>query len=45
MARLETAVALRHIVAQNPVLTGPVTWRDTQAIRGPLNVPMIFRDG
>ena len=42
LARLETTVALRHILARNPVLTGPVTWRDTPAIRGPLNVPMVF---
>jgi cytochrome P450 len=43
LARLETTVALRHIFARNPVLTGPVAWRDTPAIRGPLNVPMAFR--
>lgn len=42
LARLETTVALRHILARNPVLTGPVAWRDTAAIRGPLNVPMVF---
>jgi cytochrome P450 len=42
LARLETTVALRRILARNPVLAGPVTWRDTPAIRGPLNVPMVF---
>jgi cytochrome P450 len=43
LARLETTVALRRILARNPVLAGAVTWRDTTAIRGPLSVPMIFR--
>jgi cytochrome P450 len=43
LARLETTVALRQILARNPVLAAPPTWRDTPAIRGPLNVPMIFR--
>ncbi len=42
LARLETTVALRQIVARNPVLAGPVTWRDTPAIRGPLNLPIAF---
>jgi cytochrome P450 len=45
LARLEATVALHHILARDPVLTGPVAWRDTPAIRGPLNVPMIFRRG
>lgn len=43
LARLETTVALRHILARNPILTGSVTWRDTPAIRGPFSVPMVFR--
>jgi cytochrome P450 len=43
LARLEITVALRHILARNPLLAGPVAWRDTPAIRGPLNVPMVFR--
>jgi cytochrome P450 len=42
LARLETAVALRRILARNPVLTGAVTWRDTPVIRGPLHLPMVF---
>ena len=42
LARLETTVALRRVLERNPVLAGPVTWRDTPAIRGPLTVPMIF---
>ena len=42
LARLEITVALRHILARNPLLAGPVAWRDTPAIRGPLNVPMVF---
>jgi cytochrome P450 len=43
LARLEATVALRRILAREPVLAGPATWRDTPAIRGPLHVPMIFR--
>jgi cytochrome P450 len=42
LARLETAVALRRILARNPVLTGAMTWRDTPVIRGPLHLPMAF---
>jgi cytochrome P450 len=42
LARLEATVALRRILARNPVLAGPVTWRDTPAIRGPVNVTMVF---
>ncbi|GBE65578.1 putative cytochrome P450 [Mycobacterium sp. MFM001] len=44
LARLETTMALREIIARQPVLAGPVTWRDTTAIRGPLDVPMTFRE-
>ncbi|MGH3560777.1 MAG: cytochrome P450, partial [Mycobacterium sp.] len=43
LARLETTVALRRILARSPVLAGSVSWRDTPAIRGPLNLPMVFR--
>ncbi|HSS25853.1 MAG TPA: cytochrome P450, partial [Mycobacterium sp.] len=43
LARLETTVALRQILARKPVLAGTVTWRDTPAIRGPLNVPIVFQ--
>ncbi|MBV8293628.1 MAG: cytochrome P450 [Mycobacterium sp.] len=43
LARLEITVALREILARNPVLAGSVAWRDTPAIRGPLNVPMVVR--
>jgi cytochrome P450 len=42
LARLETTVALRRILARKPALAGPVSWRDTTAIRGPLTVPMVF---
>jgi cytochrome P450 len=42
LARLETAVALRHIVARRPVLVGSAAWRDTPAIRGPLRIPARF---
>lgn len=44
LARLEVTVALRRILARKPVLAGPASWRDTPAIRGPLNVPIIFND-
>lgn len=43
LARLETAVALRVVLTRNPGLAGPVTWRDTPAIRGPLHLPVVFR--
>ncbi|GFG72817.1 cytochrome P450 [Mycobacterium botniense] len=42
LARLETTVALRQILARDPALAGPATWRDTPAIRGPLHLPMVF---
>jgi cytochrome P450 len=42
LARLETTVALRQILSRNPVLAAPPIWRDTPAIRGPLNVPVVF---
>ncbi|BBZ09995.1 cytochrome P450 [Mycobacterium branderi] len=44
LARLETNVALRGVLARNAVLAGAATWRDTTAIRGPLNLPMVFRE-
>jgi cytochrome P450 len=42
LARLETAVALRRILARNPFVAGSATWRDTPVIRGPLHLPMVF---
>ena len=42
LARLETSLALRHILCRGPVLSGIPTWRDTPAIRGPLTVPLRF---
>ena len=42
LARLETTLALRLILARKPRLADAVTWRDTPAIRGPLNVPIVF---
>ena len=42
LARLETTVALSHIVARRPTMTAPALWRDTPAIRGPLHVPMVL---
>lgn len=35
LARLETAIALRHVLARGPALRGVTTWRDNPAIRGP----------
>ncbi|HWF29710.1 MAG TPA: cytochrome P450 [Mycobacterium sp.] len=42
LAQLELTIALPKILARQPVLDGPVRWRDTLAIRGPLTVPMVF---
>lgn len=42
LARLETSIALRYILARQPVLSGTPTWRDAPAIRGPLTVPIRF---
>jgi cytochrome P450 len=42
LARLETTIALRQILARTPRLAGSVTWRDTPAIRGPRAVPIVF---
>ncbi|QLL06601.1 cytochrome P450 [Mycobacterium vicinigordonae] len=42
LARLEITVALEEISARKPSLAGPPIWGDTQAIRGPQSVPMIF---
>ncbi|MUM17733.1 cytochrome P450 [Mycobacterium sp. CBMA271] len=43
LARLETEIALRGILARDPVLAGPPVWRDTPAIRGPVHLPVAFR--
>jgi cytochrome P450 len=42
LARLEIAIALRHIVARRPTLRGDPIWRDTPAIRGPRMLPCAF---
>ncbi|OBG28745.1 cytochrome P450 [Mycobacterium sp. 852002-51057_SCH5723018] len=42
LARLEFSIALSKVLARQPVLAGPVNWRDTPAIRGPLTVPVVF---
>jgi cytochrome P450 len=42
LARLEITVAMREVLARNPELVGPVVWHDTAAIRGPVEVPMVF---
>ena len=44
LARREITAAQPRILARRPQLTGPVAWRDTPAIRGPLSVPMAFRE-
>ena len=44
LARLEIAIALRHVLARNPSLAGHPTWRDTPAIRGPATVPTVFAE-
>ena len=43
LAQLELTVALREVVARQPVIDGPVTWRDTPAIRGPQTLPVVLR--
>jgi cytochrome P450 len=42
LAQLELSIALPEILARRPALAGPVSWRDTPAIRGPLSVPVVF---
>jgi len=42
LAQLELTVALREVVARQPVIRGAVTWRDTPAIRGPQTLPVVF---
>lgn len=42
LARLETALALQHVLARRPVRCGDPTWRDTPAIRGPQTLPCVF---
>jgi cytochrome P450 len=43
LAQLELTVALRRVLGRRPVLTGPVQWRDTAAIRGPRTLPAAFQ--
>ncbi|MHA7666416.1 cytochrome P450 [Mycolicibacterium sp. HS_4_1] len=43
LAQLELTVALREVLARQPVISGPVAWRDTPAIRGPQTLPVTFR--
>ncbi|OBF62339.1 cytochrome [Mycobacterium sp. 852002-51971_SCH5477799-a] len=42
VAQLELSTAIPKILDRQPVLAGPVHWRDTAAIRGPVSVPLIF---
>jgi cytochrome P450 len=42
LARLETAVALEHLLVRQPALGGTSIWRDNTAIRGPETVPVVF---
>lgn len=44
LARLELTVALREILARQPIIDGDVTWRDTPAIRGPQTLPVLFQE-
>ncbi len=43
LTRLEAEVTVRRILERDPVLSGPVTWRDSPAIRGPLHLPITFQ--
>lgn len=43
LAQLELTVALREVLARQPVIDGPVKWRDTPAIRGPQTLPVVLR--
>lgn len=42
LARLETGIALQHILSREPVLRGAPRWRDNPAIRGPRTLPCAF---
>lgn len=42
LAQLELTIALREVLARQPVIRGAVTWRDTPAIRGPQTLPVAF---
>lgn len=42
LARLETEAALRRMLARDPFLAGPATWRDSPPNRGPIRLPMRF---
>ena len=42
LAQLELTVALREVVARQPVIAGDVNWRNTPAIRGPQSLPVVF---
>lgn len=41
LARLETTLALQHVLARRPALRGATTWRDIPAIRGPQTLPCV----
>lgn len=43
LARLEIEAVLSRLLARDPVLAGPVNWRYTPAVRGPISVPVSFR--
>jgi cytochrome P450 len=42
LAQLELTVALPKILARQPAIAGPVSWRKTPAIRGPQTLPVVF---
>lgn len=43
LAQLQADVVLRRVFARDPVLTGPVRWRETPSRRGPVVLPVGFR--
>jgi cytochrome P450 len=43
LAQMEADVVLRRVFARDPVLLGPVTWRDTPSRRAPLSLPIAFQ--
>lgn len=43
LARLEIAAVLRRMRKRDPILAGPVAWRDTAWRRGQLTLPVAFR--
>ncbi|MBB3753796.1 cytochrome P450 [Mycolicibacterium sp. BK634] len=42
LARLEITAALPKVLGRQPTLAGPISWRNTPAIRGPQTMPIAF---